>query len=1475
MPLIKSGSKKAVSENIRTEIKAGKPQNQAVAIALDIARRAKRKADGGSVLETATDVIGGSLPFLMRPKSAMAFGRSFLENFDPRKTSEEAIKGIEESHMGRYVPEGSRFVGDDGEFYDAEQNHLPFERKPYVLPISKIRQTAQTEYDEPRRSSVLPSGYEFAAPSTIDVLTTPAGTSGRNASLAAGFVTKPPSILNPAKTAINMIKPEFEGEAMQILHHDLGAADKKIQLMLSNANPKQLAEALAGESYKVFNKAMSFIHPSKQKALQDYMAQIGAKLPEKPPAPAPARLAPEVEAVKLFEQSVTREDLANNGPRISALFERASPEQIAKAIDGLPEAKFESIMESMEPWTANAVYEVITDQISGKVAKINATKVKAPKAKDVSELSTDDGLGAFVQALKDKPFHTVMDWPYEGKTSIPDIVSYVDGMHPGTLVDHILNAQLSPKQINNFTSWLSPEKAKLVDAGLPNPIDQLLTSTMKPNPRKGAQAELEEFIKKINERVKNWTPKSREQMDRDRIMGGYTTPAYRGTNTYRISGESTPAKTAFHPKTHPLIPQDQIDYWPLRGSSEGLFSTASDELMHDYAFLADNVGKDYFEKTGKGSGARFQKLWLDTSDYIVIDMKGGHWGAANQKATEQAYMMEKDGFKPPGAIIKNVHDAPGGGHIRRDGKLQPTTVYMTFPWGKNTIRSANARFDPDKFHLADQLAEVAGIGLVGGSLGALMLEKYTVKPEQKFAHGGAVDFPWVTDDANEAAARRIRNAVRRSAKYASGGGMAYDKDMYEPELYAGSPYDPSGPVDTTNPKDFLDLYEAGMWREQVDDGPREERNGPGYGIRLASMLPKLLKGLSFPRSPRSTLGELEQLPEPVPGFRIGPRQPPKDLTFKLYGTPKPQETKEAMEEVKSDLQWFAGDPAERKAARQAYNASRPDKERFEKFLSGAEVDQYGPPPSAPRGPAVLESLSRRHKMPRPEDADAASKEFSAALERLARPEDAARRWHEEDARAKATFPYPVNLKLLGPIQGRNVSAATEDALRGYWEHNPFQTTEQPMSPQVAKAMEKKPEWAPLLDPKDEMLHPPKPLYDPELNPVLQGSPRNMEDLSVEDMSFKSPHEGILHKPQALETQRPLFNPDTGKFGAKDEWTTPVPDPALTPERTLRQLKSAARHEREARSRTIRDMKEKFPELAKQIGQNPEIAFVLRDMQVLEWKQSKKGKKVAVTPDKPNEEMVRIWYGAGTKGAPKGGSMFTTDRKAAERFAGPNKELYYIDLPAGHPLTKQKKTKITDDVLGDIKRFARGGAALESALRVARKYASGGPLDPTRMGDPDRHTPHPGGMFNSTVPGRTDKLPIKVKPGSYIIPADILSSSKLGQGNTLAGAKMMDHMLSQHRPKIGLLKGFGRNSMKSPKARFNKPHVGPPRFAEGGETGRIPIIVAGGEYLVEPEEVASIGGGDMDKGHNILDRFVKRVRSDNIKTLKKLPGPKRD
>ena len=45
MPLKKGSSRKAVSSNIRTEIAEGKPQKQAVAIALNVAKGGKKQTE--------------------------------------------------------------------------------------------------------------------------------------------------------------------------------------------------------------------------------------------------------------------------------------------------------------------------------------------------------------------------------------------------------------------------------------------------------------------------------------------------------------------------------------------------------------------------------------------------------------------------------------------------------------------------------------------------------------------------------------------------------------------------------------------------------------------------------------------------------------------------------------------------------------------------------------------------------------------------------------------------------------------------------------------------------------------------------------------------------------------------------------------------------------------------------------------------------------------------------------------------------------------------------------------------------------------------------------------------------------------------------------------------------------------------------------------------------------------------------------
>lgn len=149
---------------------------------------------------------------------------------------------------------------------------------------------------------------------------------------------------------------------------------------------------------------------------------------------------------------------------------------------------------------------------------------------------------------------------------------------------------------------------------------------------------------------------------------------------------------------------------------------------------------------------------------------------------------------------------------------------------------------------------------------------------------------------------------------------------------------------------------------------------------------------------------------------------------------------------------------------------------------------------------------------------------------------------------------------------------------------------------------------------------------------------------------------------------------------------------------------------------------------------------------------------------------------------------------------------------------------------------------------------------------------PSGMLRSSVPGRTDKIPMKVGGGSYVLPADIPSA--LGQGNTMAGGSILDKMFNKGPYGMNLPRAKAGTSTKMARMSSLTKTRKSTGFADGGDTNT-DIIAAGGEYVLSPEQVADIGGGDMTAGHNILDQFVKSVRQQHINTLKKLPGPKKD
>lgn len=110
-------------------------------------------------------------------------------------------------------------------------------------------------------------------------------------------------------------------------------------------------------------------------------------------------------------------------------------------------------------------------------------------------------------------------------------------------------------------------------------------------------------------------------------------------------------------------------------------------------------------------------------------------------------------------------------------------------------------------------------------------------------------------------------------------------------------------------------------------------------------------------------------------------------------------------------------------------------------------------------------------------------------------------------------------------------------------------------------------------------------------------------------------------------------------------------------------------------------------------------------------------------------------------------------------------------------------------------------------------------------------------------GREDAKPVNVRSGSFVIPADVVAG--LGKGNTFNGMQR-------------LVEAFGPSDSRA--------------MAAGGAAQDVPILISDGEFVVTPEQVAKLGGGDVDQGHRVLDKLVVKLRQQHIAELQKLPAP---
>lgn len=141
-----------------------------------------------------------------------------------------------------------------------------------------------------------------------------------------------------------------------------------------------------------------------------------------------------------------------------------------------------------------------------------------------------------------------------------------------------------------------------------------------------------------------------------------------------------------------------------------------------------------------------------------------------------------------------------------------------------------------------------------------------------------------------------------------------------------------------------------------------------------------------------------------------------------------------------------------------------------------------------------------------------------------------------------------------------------------------------------------------------------------------------------------------------------------------------------------------------------------------------------------------------------------------------------------------------------------------------------------------------------------------GPILSAVPGRTDKHPIDVASGAYVLPSETISH--LGENNTLAGLDRLKKMGAQGLKRMVRSCDGAADILRKHKAKGGS-------VGANGTGHAIPVIVAGGEHVLSPQEVAIIGDGDVELGHRLLDNWVMKNRRDHISTLSKLKPPAKD
>jgi hypothetical protein len=146
MPLVQGSSRQAISENIRREMGAHKPQRQAVAIALDVARR--NRAEGGRADEKTKPPMPRPNPFRQSqsPSSTLAQSYGNLERQLGNPEIERVLLGLDKINHPPLRPTTQQ---DLDEYWKGRGNFYAGKLRVDPTAVDRMPQSANIEYRWP------------------------------------------------------------------------------------------------------------------------------------------------------------------------------------------------------------------------------------------------------------------------------------------------------------------------------------------------------------------------------------------------------------------------------------------------------------------------------------------------------------------------------------------------------------------------------------------------------------------------------------------------------------------------------------------------------------------------------------------------------------------------------------------------------------------------------------------------------------------------------------------------------------------------------------------------------------------------------------------------------------------------------------------------------------------------------------------------------------------------------------------------------------------------------------------------------------------------------------------------------------------------------------------------------------------------------------------------------------------------------